>query len=156
MARLAAHRPPPGAREIASTARVPAPERLPDLGKRSLLVTFRRDGRAVPTPVWAAPANGRLYVRTVRRSGKIGRLRRDARVLIAPCTARGRPLGAPFEGYARVLGAGEEPLAERALHDAYGAGRALFEWWVDVLRVDMCYLEIVPGAWGATRSGGGS
>jgi PPOX class probable F420-dependent enzyme len=156
MARLAARRPPAGARALPSLVRVAPPEPLDDVGKHSLLVTFGRDGRAVPTPVWAAPAGGRLYVRTVRRSGKLARLRRDPRVLIAPCTARGRPLGPPFEGHARVLGAAEEPLAERALRHAYGAGRALFEWWVDVLRVDMCYLEIEPRPWDATRSGDGS
>ncbi len=148
LARAAARRPPKGARGVTWRARAPAPARLQDLGKHSLLVTYRRDGRDVPTPVWAAPADGRLYVRTVRRSGKVSRLLREPHVLIAPCTARGRPLGAPFECSARVLGPEEEPLAERALSDAYGAARALFEWWVDRLRVDMCYLEITPGPWG--------
>ena len=42
------------------------------------------------------------------------RLRADARVLIAPCTARGRPLGAPLEASAAVLGPEEELLAEPA------------------------------------------
>jgi hypothetical protein len=31
----------------------------------------------------------------------------------------------------------------------YGLGRALFERAMDVMRVDMCYLEITPGAWEA-------
>jgi PPOX class probable F420-dependent enzyme len=144
MARLASRRPPRGLREIVDAPRAPAGDRV---GKHSLLVTFRRDGRGVPTPVWAAPAGGHLYVRTVRRSGKVGRLRRDPRVLVAPCTARGKPLGAPFEASARVLGPDDEHVAERALRDAYGVGRALFEWSVDLIRVDMCYLEIAPGAW---------
>jgi hypothetical protein len=46
-----------------------------------------------------------------------------------------------------VLSAEEEGLAERALAARYSRGRALFEWAMDVLRVDMCYLEILPGAW---------
>ncbi len=115
--------------------------------KRALLVTYRRDGTPVPTPVWAAEADGRLYVRSERTSGKAKRLRRDPRMLVAPCTVRGKPLGAPFEATATMLSPGEEPHAERVLTGRYGLGRALFEWMMDRLRVDMGYLEITPGAW---------
>jgi hypothetical protein len=114
---------------------------------RSLLITYRRDGTPVPTPVWAATESGRLYVRSERSAGKIKRLRRDARMLVAPCTTRGKPLGPPFEATARVLPAASETLAERALATSYGLGRALFESLVDVMRIDMCYLEITPGEW---------
>jgi uncharacterized protein len=138
-------------REIVSAARARAPQReeIARTRKHSLLVTFRRDGSGVPTPVWAAPAPGadRLYVRTVRASGKVRRLRADPRVLIAPCSARGRPLGAPFEARARVLAPELEHDAERALSAHYGVVRALFERTVDAMRVDMCYLEIEPRAW---------
>jgi uncharacterized protein len=116
--------------------------------KRALLVTYRRDGTPVPTPVWAAAADGLLYVRSERSSGKVKRLRRDARLLVAPCTVRGEPIGAPLEARARVLDAEQEPVAERALARRYGLGRELFERAMDLLRVDMCYLELTPGAWG--------
>jgi PPOX class probable F420-dependent enzyme len=86
-------------------------------------------------------------VRSERGSGKVKRLGRDERLLIAPCTARGRPLGAPMQAHARVLGADEESGAEGVLANRYGLGRELFERAMDVLRVDMCYLEITPGAW---------
>jgi PPOX class probable F420-dependent enzyme len=102
----------------------------------------------VPTPVWAAEADGLLYVRSERTAGKIKRLRRDARVLVAPCTVRGKPLGSPFEATARMLPSQEESVAERALARRYGLGRALFEWAIDRMRVDMCYLEITPAPWG--------
>lgn len=82
-----------------------------------------------------------------RTAGKIKRLRNDSRVLIAPCTVRGRPLGAPLEARARVVAAEREQVAEQALVSRYGLGRALFEWTFDRMRIDMCYLEIVPGAW---------
>ncbi|MGH2863633.1 MAG: PPOX class F420-dependent oxidoreductase, partial [Solirubrobacteraceae bacterium] len=115
--------------------------------KRTLLVTYRRVGTAVPTPVWAAEAGGVLYVRTERAAGKVKRLRRDPRMLIAPCTVRGKPLGAPLEATGRLLAADEEQGAERALASRYGLGRWLFEAAMDVMRVDMGYLEITPGAW---------
>lgn len=97
-------------------------------------------GRRLP----AALFNGR----SERAAGKVKRLRRDSRVLLAPCTVRGRPLGAPFEGHARVLAPEEETRGERALAQRYGLGRELFERSVDIMRIDMCYLKIMPGAWG--------
>jgi uncharacterized protein len=147
LARAAARIPPPGLREIARWTRTSAGDGLASLREHSLLVSFRRDGAGVATPVWAARGGDRLYVRTVRGSAKVRRLRADARVLVAPCTRRGRPTGAPFEATARVLAREEESAAERALADAYGRGRALFEWMVDAMRVDMCYLEIDPRPW---------
>ena len=86
-------------------------------------------------------------MRSERGSGKVKRLRADARVLIAPCTARGRPLGAPLEASAAVLGPEEELLAERILAARYGFGRALFERVMDLMRVDMCYLKLTPRPW---------
>jgi len=145
-ARLAARTAPRGARELVHAPRVGSLEEI-RRSKRTLLLTFRRDGTAVPTPVWAAPAGAVLYVRSERSSGKVKRLRRDARLLLAPCTVRGRPLGAPIEASARVLPREQEALAERALAMRYGRGRELFERAMDLMRVDMCYLELRPGAW---------
>ena len=145
-ARLAARTAPRGAREIIQAPRTGS---LQEVGrcKRALLVTYRRDGTPVPTPVWAALADGALYVRSERSSGKVKRLRRDPRLLVAPCTARGKPLGSPFEASGRVLDGEEEPVAEQALAGRYGLGRELFERAMDLLRVDMCYLRVTPGAW---------
>jgi uncharacterized protein len=146
LARLAARGPPRGGREITAAPRTGAPVDVAAC-KRALLVTFRRDGTPVPTPVWAAVADGWLYVRSERASGKVKRLRRDSRLLVAPCTVRGAPLGTPFEADACVVAPEREQIAERALAGRYGLGRALFEWGVDRMRVDMCYLEIKPRAW---------
>jgi PPOX class probable F420-dependent enzyme len=150
-ARIAARAAPRGTRAIDDAPRTGSPREIPPC-KRSLLVTYRRDGTPVPTPVWAAEADGHLYVRSERDAGKVKRLRRDSRMLVAPCTVRGRPLGAPFEARARMLEAAQEPLAEQALARRYGLGRELFERAMDILRVDMCYLESTPRAWEAPRS----
>jgi PPOX class probable F420-dependent enzyme len=66
-------------------------------------VTFRRDGRAVATPVWFAESGGKLYVMTRSDSGKYKRLRRNPRVEVAPCTIRGRETGPRRAATARVL-----------------------------------------------------
>jgi PPOX class probable F420-dependent enzyme len=138
---------PRASRELAEVPPAGSPGNLAAI-KRALLITYRRDGTPVPTPAWAAEARGVLYVRSERASGKVKRLRNDARMLIAPCSARGKPLAAPVRATARVLARSEEPAAERALAGRYGPGRELFERTVDILRVDMCYLEITPEARG--------
>ena len=147
-ARMAARTAPRGARTVVEAPRLGSVEDV-RAHKRALLVTYRRNGTPVPTPVWAAEANGRLYVRSERTAGKVKRLRRDPRVLVAPCTVRGKPLGPPFEATARMLPSSEESHAERVLASRYGLGRALFEWVMDRLRVDTSYLEITPRAWEA-------
>jgi len=126
--------------------------RFSDLGdfRRTLILSFRRDGTPVPTPVWAALDGDRAYVRTERASGKVKRLANDPHVLLAPCTVRGRPLAPPLAARGGVLRLEEEAEAERVLARSYGAGRELFERSMDALRVDMCYLELVP-----ERSSGG-
>lgn len=85
-----------------------------------LLVSFRRDGRAVATPLWFAERDGVMYARTQHGSGKVKRIRREPRVLIAPSSWRGRPLAIPAQAHARILEATEAVTAERALADRYG------------------------------------
>jgi PPOX class probable F420-dependent enzyme len=70
-----------------------------------LLTTFRKDGSPVPTPVWCASDGEALVVWTETNSGKVKRIHRNGAVTIAPCTARGKPLGPEISGQAEVLDA---------------------------------------------------
>jgi PPOX class probable F420-dependent enzyme len=67
------------------------------------LTTFRRDGRAVATPVHIVADGDAAYFRTWNVAGKAKRLRHTAAVQIAPSTFRGRPLGPPMRAEARLL-----------------------------------------------------
>jgi uncharacterized protein len=146
LARLAARTAPSGTRRIALGPRVGSLAEVRG-AKRTLVVTFRRDGTPVPTPVWAAYAGGAFYVRSERSAGKLKRLRNDARVLLAPCTVRGKPLGAPLEARGFLVAHEDELSAERALAERYGLGRECFERTMDIMRIEMCYLRFEPGAW---------
>jgi hypothetical protein len=44
----------------------------------------------------------------------------------------------------RVLTPQQEHIAERVLARRYGTVRAVFERAMDLMRVDMCYLELTP------------
>lgn len=70
--------------------------------KYVLLTTFRKDGRAVPTPVWAVQDGDALAVWTVSDSGKVKRIRRDGKVTVAPCDVRGNPHGEAVPGHAAI------------------------------------------------------
>ena len=89
-----------------------------------LLTTFRKDGRAVPTPVWAAPGAGplpgELLVWTNPSAGKVKRIRRDGHVLVQPCDRRGRPWGRDVPATARVLEGSDVDAVLDAVRDAYG------------------------------------
>ena len=67
------------------------------------LITFRKNGTAVPTPVWFGEKNEKLYIVTRSDSGKSKRIRNNSQVRIAPCTLRGRITGPEFGATARVL-----------------------------------------------------
>lgn len=92
-----------------------------------LLVSFRRDGRPVPTPVWFASVGDVLYARSEAEAGKIKRISRHSRVLVAPCDGRGRPLGPPHDAEARVLAGDETLTAETLLAARYGIARRVVE-----------------------------
>jgi uncharacterized protein len=111
--------------------------------KYSLVVTYRRSGEAVPTPVWfGVDADGRLYFRTYAPSVKVRRIRNDPRVRIAPCTVRGKPLGPSAEGAARVLSEAEEEHAERTIQSNYGLFRRAYERTEG--DIDALYVEVTP------------
>lgn len=54
------------------------------------LVTFRKDGTGVPTPLWAAEHEGRLLIWTNKDTWKVKRLRNNPNVTLTPCDARGQ------------------------------------------------------------------
>lgn len=87
------------------------------------LTTFRKDGTAVPTPVWLVRDGDHLLVITGVSTGKAKRLRHTSRVLVAPSDGRGRVKDgvADVEGTAELVAdAGEVARLERLLKDRYG------------------------------------
>jgi len=113
--------------------------------KYALLVSYRRSGEGVPTPVWFGLADGKLYFRTERRLAKVKRIAANRRVRVAPCTLRGKPLGPAVEGEARILsGDEEERRAEAALQANYGLGRRIYETPQEPLGLAGHYVEVTP------------
>jgi PPOX class probable F420-dependent enzyme len=85
-----------------------------------LLTTFRKNGLGVPTAMWFAQEQGKLYMVTGRNSGKIKRIRNSERVLLAPCDMMGHVLGPQIEACAHELHADQHAHANAVLARKYG------------------------------------
>jgi len=108
--------------------------------KYCVLVSYRKSGEAVPSPLWFGVGDGKLYAHTA--GSKVKRVERNPRVLVAPSTFRGRPLGRPFAGTARVLAAPAEE-AERAIAANYGLARRVYYRLSGQTDAGV-YLEVTP------------
>jgi len=87
-----------------------------------VLVTFRRTGAEVRTPVWFAAVDGKLYLFTAGESGKVKRLRHSSRARVAPSDMRGWVHGEWQDVAARIV---TEP---RVIERAHAALRAKYGW----------------------------
>lgn len=85
-----------------------------------LLTTFRKSGLGVPTAMWFAHEQGKLYMVTGRTSGKIKRIRNSGRVLLAPCDMMGHVLGPQIEASAYELPTDQHAHANAILARKYG------------------------------------
>jgi PPOX class probable F420-dependent enzyme len=92
------------------------------------LVTYRRTGIPVGTPVLFVPDGDRLLVRVAHDAGKLKRLRHTAAVEVARSDSRGRRLGPSIHGRARILETDAVDPALRALHARYRIAGQLFTW----------------------------
>ncbi|GIM97257.1 PPOX class F420-dependent oxidoreductase [Paractinoplanes toevensis] len=88
--------------------------------KYVLLTTFRRDGRAVATPIWVMPDGAGVAFWTVRDSGKVKRIRNSGRVTLTACDMRGNPRGETVEATARLGDASDKSRVGKALMKKYG------------------------------------
>jgi uncharacterized protein len=112
--------------------------------KHCLVVTYRRSGEPVPTPVWFGVADAKLYFRSEERVGKIKRIRNNGRVLVSPCDSRGKPKGPGVEAQARILPPREEGRAETAIQSNFGLGRRMYEAVAMNLGPEGVYVEVMP------------
>lgn len=73
------------------------------------LTTFRRDGTAVPCPVWIVRRGDTYAFTTDLDSHKVKRIRRDSSVEVSVSDVRGRvaPEAVVYSGTARVLSGAE-------------------------------------------------
>jgi PPOX class probable F420-dependent enzyme len=94
----------------------------------ALVTTFRKDGRAVGTPVWIVPYQHGLGVWTVATFGKVKRIRRNPRVTVATCDVRGNDVGPAMEGRASILDDAGTEGVRAAIRRKYGFMGRMVLW----------------------------
>ena len=90
------------------------------------LTTYRRDGTAVTTPVWAAAEGTSLYLFSNAKAGKVKRLRNSSRATVATCTVTGTITGAALPAEAFNLTNDQMPKVWRLMVKKYGIAARLF------------------------------
>lgn len=114
--------------------------------RQALIVTFRRSGEPVPTPVnCAISEDGVVYFRSEPQMAKIKRIESNPRVLIGPCNIRGKPRGPLAEGHARVLPEAESAAAYALVRANWSPGMWPSEMAMDRMGVSMVYVEVRGG-----------
>lgn len=107
------------------------------------LITFRKSGEAIATPVWFVQDGARLYVVTAANAGKVKRVRNNARVDVGPSDRAGKPLGATMPARAHELPAAEHSRADALLTQKYGLQKRAIDLLQRVRGTQRTYLEIV-------------
>jgi uncharacterized protein len=112
--------------------------------KHCLVVSYRKDGRPIAQPVWPGYDGDRVYIWTEEHAMKAKRLRRNSNALIAPCSFRGKPLGAPIAATGRILDdPAERDHAAAVIRSQWGWKRKAFAATSRPL-TDVVYIELTP------------
>jgi uncharacterized protein len=121
-----------------------------DKTRQIVLVTYKRSGEAMPSPINHGVADGKVYVRTDASTGKVKRMRNNPRVVMVPCSLRGKPRGQAVAGVARILPESEHAHAYEAIEANWSLPMKVFERSLDkgsaALGIDTAYIEITPSS----------
>jgi PPOX class probable F420-dependent enzyme len=94
-------------------------------GKYVSLVSFKRDGTPVATPIWFVVDGDRLLAITDAHSAKVKRVRRNPEVTVAACRAGGQVTGEPFAARAEVLAPSDLEDTQKMIARKYRLDRVL-------------------------------
>ncbi len=137
-------------RKAAEVARqAPTAADFDGLGKarQALVVTFKKSGEPVPTPVNCGLAkDGKLYFRSEPHVAKIKRINNNPCVLVGPCNICGKPRGPLAQGTARILSTEESRQAYKVLRAKWSPWMWPSEMAMDRLGVEVIYIEVIPQA----------
>lgn len=103
--------------------------------------TYKKNMKAISTPVWFIIKDDKIFFRTSSNSGKIKRIRTNNRVKFAKCDIRGKIKGYWHEGIAKI----EKDLDNStidALNRKYGLSSLLMKVFYKLKKIDIIYVSI--------------
>ena len=84
------------------------------------LVTVKRDGSKVASPVWFALDNDKLYIYSNLDAGKMKRIRNNSSVEVGQCDVRGKSIGETVAAHAVELPEARGSYVHGLLDKKYG------------------------------------
>jgi PPOX class probable F420-dependent enzyme len=73
-----------------------------ETGKYICILTYKKNGDGVSTPVWFIRKDNKIYIRTSNQSGKVKRIKNNNIVSYALCNISGRIKGEWHSGVAKI------------------------------------------------------
>jgi PPOX class probable F420-dependent enzyme len=92
------------------------------------LITYRKSGVEVRTPVWFVQDGTSLYVMTGKDAGKIKRIRNNPSITVEPSDRAGKPLGDAVTAHAQIISdPAIEAQAGSLFNQKYGFMKRVFD-----------------------------
>lgn len=113
-----------------------------------VLTTFRTSGAPVPTTVWFAETDGKIYITTMAHLKKVDRIRENPKVQLIPSDRVGNTHGTVLEAQARIMDVNEYLRAQSALQEKYGQQYLMVTNQIDVQHPSgsRIFIEVIPPA----------
>ncbi|MFX1571912.1 MAG: PPOX class F420-dependent oxidoreductase [Promethearchaeota archaeon] len=96
-------------------------------GKYVSLITYKKNGDPIVTPVWFVEQNEKIYFVTLQGRYKFKRIKNNPSIKIASSSMRGKPKGEYFDGIARILSDDESKLIIELFKKKYRMFKLMFK-----------------------------
>ena len=107
------------------------------------LVTYRKDGKPVHTPMLSTPRNGSLLLRTHGTAAKLRRIQRNPEVTVAASYGRNKR-GPAAPGFAAILADSEVSGCLQLMHRHHGLIGRLATWIRHLRGMKDVFIEVRP------------
>ena len=111
------------------------------------LVTYRKSGEEVATPVWVISYENGGLIRTGSNTGKLKRIKNNSQCTIAPCTNTGKITGNKIEVIAEISEKFSENPNRKVINKKFREKYKLFDFSIGLLRrrTSVSTIKIIPG-----------
>ena len=106
------------------------------------LESYKKNGKAVRTPVWFVEDKGVIYVRTDKNSGKMKRVRNNHHIRIVPSDFRGKPKGSWIDAEVNISNTTEKQKANKLLDQKYGLQGKILKLIYKIKRINPTIVSI--------------
>ena len=109
-------------------------------GKYINLLTYKKNGEPVSTPVWFIFKDNKIFIRTSNKSGKFKRIKNNKNVKFALCNIRGKIKGEWYNGFAKLEPNNRWVFSK--INEKYGIFAYVMNFIYKIKKMDIIILSI--------------